>query len=272
MMDSKRPFISRLGHYAAYLLQYRGMLRSMAEKEFKGRFKYTALGYGWHLITPVFLIAVYYLIFSTIFSRDIPNYWAYISTGMFAFTFMSTCISGGCNCIVQNSGLVTKVSFPREILIFSKVLSALTTLVISYCIVAVLMLVTGVGLSWSFLFVPLIIVILVPFLTGLALLLSALTVYYRDISNAVGLVMGVMMFALPVVYVVGNMSDAFPSIIWYVNPLFYFIECIHDSFYWGVIPDLTYLLICIVCSAVMFAVGLYAFKRLERGFAERLRP
>ena len=270
MMNSRVEAVRRLGDYLDYLLSYSSLLKSMVKKDFKGRFKHTALGYGWHLINPLFQIAIYYVVFTVVFGRDIPNYWVYISTGMFMYTFASSCIKGGCDCIVKNAKTVTKLSFARETLVMSTVLTNLISLAITYVILAVLILASGVGLTWNVLYVPVIIAILTVFLIGLAFLLSAVTVYYRDVSNAASVVLSCLLFAMPVIYVASQIQSDIVELIWHINPLFYFVECIHDSFYYGVAPDVTYMAVCVVSAVVMLVVGLYVFKKLERGFAERL--
>lgn len=270
MMGSRIGAVQRLGKYLDYLLGYRSLLESMVKKDFKGKFKYTALGYAWHVINPLFQILVYYVVFTVVFGRDVPNYWVYISTGMFLFSFASSCIRGCCDCVVKNANMVTKISFAKEVLVGANVLTHLTTLVITYAILALLMLVSGVGLTWYVLYVPVIVAILVVFLIGLGLLLSALTVYYRDVSNAIGVVMSCMLFALPIIYLTSQIESTAVDVIWHINPLFYFVESIHNAFYYGMAPDLTYMLICIASALVMLVVGLYVFKKLENGFAERL--
>ncbi|WP_400233728.1 ABC transporter permease [Methanomethylophilus alvi] len=270
MMDSKNQYVHRFGHYIAYLLQYRTMMESMVSKELKGKFKYTALGYFWHLLNPLSQIVIYYFIFTVIFGKDIPNYWVYISTGMFAFTFINSCITGGCNIIVSNKNMVTKMAFARETLIFSKVLSGLVTLTISYVILAVLMLITGTGPTWCIVFIPILAICMAVFCTGIAFILSAATVYLRDIANAVGIIMGCMMFAIPIFYVASQRATPLMETIWSINPLYYYIECIHDVFYAGVVPDMMYMVVCIIVAPIVFVIGLFVFKKLERGFAERL--
>ncbi len=270
MMDSKNKHVHCFGHYLAYLWQYRNILATMVKKDFKGRFKYTVLGYAWHLLNPLSQIIIYLIIFTAIFGQNVPYYWVYTSTGMFAFIFFSSCVVSGSNVIVNNSAMVTKIAFDREILVFSKVISNLITLGISYVLLTILMLLTGAGPTLCILFVPLIIILFTIFAMGLTFLFSALTVYLRDISNAIGILMGCMMFAVPILYLASQRSTPFMNTIWSINPLYYFIECIHDAFYWGIIPDLFNFTVCIIIAPITFVLGIYVFKKLERGFAERL--
>lgn len=270
MMDSKIGPVHRLGHYIAYLLQYKGMLDGMVSKDFKGRFKYTALGYFWHVLNPLSQILIYYLIFTVIFGRDIPNYWVYISTGMFAFTFAMGIINDGARAITNNSRMVTKMAFAREILVIAKAETGLITLTISYILLAALMVVTGVGITWNILFVPVIVIALMVFCLGIGFVLSAVTVYMRDIANAVSIIMGCMMFAIPIMYLPSQRATDMMELLWNINPLYYYNECIHSAFYYGTVPDLFQLALCLVMAPIMLAIGLFVFKKLERGFAERL--
>lgn len=270
MTDSKFSLVHRAGSYIGYLKQYDTMLSSLVKKEFKGRFKYTALGYFWHLLTPLFQIVMFLLIFTVIFGKDIPNYWVYVSTGMFAFTLFSVSIAGGCDIITKNKAMVTKMAFPREILVFSSVITALINLLISYALLAVLMVLSGVGITVNILFVPLIIAISAVFCVGAAFLMSSITVYLRDISNATKIVMGCLMFATPIMYLTTQMNNSLVQTIWYMNPMFYYIESIHNAFYFGIPPEMNYMVIGAVCAVAMLIIGWYVFKRLEKGFADRL--
>ena len=270
MMDSRFTSIHNLGHYLAYIWQYRGMLRQMVGKDFKGRFKNTIFGYFWHLLNPLSQIVIYLLIFTVIFGRDVPNYWVYVSTGMFAFSFFMTSTAGSSNCIVNNSNVVTKMAMAREIIPISKVLMNLITLSISYCLLLLLMAIFGVEITVNILWVPVIVALLLVFSLGMVLLLCSVTVYVRDIANIVGILFGCLMFAIPIMYLAETRSTPMMEVFWSINPLYYYIEIIHDVFFWGNPPDMYMVCVCILSSIVMFAVGLYVFKKLERGFAERL--
>ncbi|MBE6521439.1 MAG: ABC transporter permease [Thermoplasmata archaeon] len=270
MMDSRNSYINRLGNYLAYLWQYRTVVKTSVDKEFKGRFKYTALGYGWHVLNPLSQIIIYYVIFTVIFGRDIPNYWLYISSGMFGFVFCQTCITGGSGAIVGNAKMVTKLAFARETLVITKVITNLITLSISYVLLIIIMAFSGIGPTINILYLPIIIVLMAVFSTGLAFMFSALVVYFRDLQNAIGIVMGCMMFAIPVIYLASTRSSPLMEFLWSINPLYYYVECIHNVMYWGTAPDEMFILIGSVAAMITFVVGLYVFKRLEKGFAERL--
>ncbi len=270
MMSSKNKHVNHFGNYLAYLWQYRTIVKTTVEKDFKGRFKYTVLGYGWHLLNPLSQIIIYYVIFTAIFGRSIPNYWLYISCGMFGFMFCSGNITGGAGAMVNNAKMITKMAFAKETLVISKTLSNLLTLSISYILLMIVMVISGVGLSINIIYLPIIIIIMAIFSTGVAFFLSAIVVYFRDIQNAVSILMGCLMFAVPVIYLASTRSTPMMDFLWSINPLYYYVECIHNVMYYGVPPDATFIMIGFIAAIATFIVGLYIFKKLEDGFAERL--
>ena len=270
-MSNKRLIgANRIYNYLAYLKQYYPMFVMMVKKDFKGRFKHTALGYAWHVINPLWQIFFYYLIFTVIFGRDIENYWVYLSTGMFAYSFCATNITASCNLIISNNALVTKMFFPRELIIFSRIVTNLLVLTISYSILILLMVVTGVGITVNVALLPIVILLLAIFTAGVALILSSSTVYVRDISNVVVIIMGCMMFAVPVIYLASQRSSPMMEAVWSVNPLYYYIESAHHIMYWGDIPSFSFFVACIAFAISTFMLGLMVFKKLEKKFAERL--
>ena len=155
--------------YCQELWQYRSVYSMLVRNELKGKFKNTVLGYFWHLLNPLSQIVIYYLIFTVIFGRDIPNYWVYLSSGMFAFNFFLQCVSTGSNCIVSNTRLVTKIAMPREIIVFAKVTTNFINLLISYGLLLFLMVVLNIPLSLYLLTLCIIMVFLALFCCGLTL-------------------------------------------------------------------------------------------------------
>ena len=270
MCESNSSLIHKFGAYIGNIASYKPLLFLLIAKEFKGRFKYTYLGYLWHIINPLIQITIYYLMFTVLFGRDIPNYWIYVSSGMFAFGFINSCISGSTGLLITNKNMITKIAFPKEILFFAKVINALISLSISYCILIALMVITSNPPQLTILLLPVMVILLSIFCIGIAFIVSSLTVYLRDVQNLVSIIMGYMLFAIPIFYVVASRSSNFMNIIWGINPLFYFIESIHNVLYYGIIPSTSYLVVCIVSPIVAIILGLIIFKNLERGFTERL--
>ena len=95
-------------------------------------------------------------------------------------------------------------------------------------------------------------------------------VYVRDVANAVSIVFGCMMFALPIMYLAKQRSTPMMELFWSVNPMYYYIESIHNAIYFGAPTTLIFYVISGISAVVSFIVGIIVFKKLEKGFAERL--
>lgn len=271
LSSSDNRIIARAGFWLSEIYRSRHMLLGLVERDFKGRYRNSALGYLWHAILPVTLILMYYLVFNTIFGRDIRDYWAYLSLGVFSFTFFLQCATGGMNSIVGNKGMVTKMYFPREILVFSTVLNALLTFVISYAILISAMAAVGVPLEpVQLLFVPVAVALESVFALGAAFFLGAVCVYSRDIMYAAGRMLPFVMFVTPVMYTI-DIDNPTLQVVLAINPMTYYVEMFHDSVYYGTFPDISFILAGILFGLFFLMLGFYVFKRLEKGFAERLR-
>jgi len=256
--------------YAKEIYRFRRMFFETVKKDFKGPYRNTLLGYLWHVIAPVMSIAVYVMIFSDLL-RNMPEFfWIYVSTGMFPWIFFSASLGSSANSIVRNGNMVKKMYFPREILIMSGVTTQLIGFIISYTLLIACIFFSGFPLhAPGFLLLPVIILLETGFTYGLCLLFSAANVYIRDISHGVSILTHVWMWMTPIIYVYGTMSP-FVNMINQLNPLTYFINAFHDIVYYGTIPELMNLMICIELTIISIFVGIYAFKKLENGFAERI--
>ena len=271
LSTSDNRLLARAGFWLSEIYRSRHLLFGLVERDFKGRYRNSALGYAWHALLPIILILIYYLVFSTVFGKDIRDYWAYLSLGVFSFTFFLQCATGGMNCVVGNKGMVTKMYFPREILVFSVVLNALLTFVISYAILVSAMAVMHVPMdAVSLLFIPIALVLETAFALGVAFFLGAVSVYSRDTMYALGRVLPFLMFVTPIMYTI-CIDNPTLQVVLAINPMTYYVEMFHDSIYYCTLPDLRMVVIGMLFAMLSLMVGFYVFKRLEKGFAERLR-
>lgn len=269
MKASENSVIHKIGCYFSWLWLFRYMYTGMVKKEFKGRYRNSVLGYFWHLLTPIVLIITYYVMFNVIFGRGIPNYWLYLSSGVFAFSVLMGSITGGCGMIISSAGMVTKTVFPREIIVFAKVTVNLITALISYAIIIVLCIIMG-NLTINMILFPICVILLFLMSGGIALLLSSLCVYQRDLQYIISSVSICFMFATPIFYMPNQINSGLLHTINVVNPLTYMVEAFHNVIYYGNGVSMINFLICLLISVSIFMLGLFVFKKLEKKFAERL--
>jgi ABC-type polysaccharide/polyol phosphate export permease len=119
------------------------------------------------------------------------------------------------------------------------------------------------------LFLPLILILTMIFATGYVLLLSAITVFVRDVHHFIDATARVLFFMTPIFYMASDVTGLLEKVIWY-NPFVYFIESYHDILYQGIVPDMFQLGVCCMLAVVVFIAGAIVFSRLKGKFAEVL--
>lgn len=250
------------------LWAYREVALSLAIRTVRARYKQTALGVGWVVIQP--LAAV--LVFSFIFGRvvDLPSdglpYPIFAYAGLIAWTYFAGSLDAATKSLVEGRELITKVYFPRLLAPLASVLPRLIDFAVGLVAVAVAMVIFGVAPTLAILTLPLWIAATV--LTALAggLLLSALNVRYRDIGQAITLLIQLMLYASPVVFP-ASLVDGTARWILSLNPM----TGVLDGFRWALVgapPPPVQDLLSLASGLVLLLAGLVYFQRTERGFAD----
>lgn len=250
------------------LYQYRELLKSNIKKEIRGKYKGSFLGVLWSFVNPLLMTLVYAIVFPFILRSGPEHYVTYIVIGILPWNFFTTVISQGTFTILGNAGIIKKVYFPREILPISVATSGLVNFLISIPIIFIFLIFSGIGFSWSLLFLPL--VILAQYILSLAIIFitSAINVYVRDAEYIINFLVQMLFYATPILY----SSDLFGSKAWILNlnPMTTIINSYRDILYSGVMPNLHYLFIVLFGSVILLFIGILIFRKLEKGFAEEV--
>ena len=182
------------------LYAYRQLLKSNVQKEIRGKYKGSFLGVLWSFLNPLLQIAVYAFIFGKVLNVEEPNYTVFICCGLIPWTFFCTAINRSAFTIIENGGIIKKVYFPREILPISVATSEAVNFIISSIIIIALVLISGLGISWTWLFYPLLLFILYLFLVAIAFFVSAITVYFRDLQHFIGIFLQLLFVCIRVIF------------------------------------------------------------------------
>ncbi len=265
ILKPKRPFSDSFG----LLYRFKELLWVWTMREIKGRYRQSALGFGWALVQPVFQMVVISIIFGgflRVSSGDVP-YPVFAYAAILPWTFFSGSINSAVPSILQNMQLVTKIYFPREILPLSAVLSRL----VDFAVASIVF----IGLLWWYK-IPLHVTILyVPFLLGIQIILaaaigllgSAISVFLRDISFAVPLAMQLWMYASPVIYPIDQVPERWRW-LYMLNPMASIIDSYRRVILHGQMPDFGALSIALVTAVLLFVVAYWYFKRLEMAMSD----
>jgi ABC-2 type transport system permease protein len=254
----------------------------LAITDFRLRFFGSALGYLWQLVQPLLLFGVLYLVFSLLlnFSGSERFYAVALLLGIVLFSFLSEATSGAVRSLVERENLVRKVEFPRLAVPAATVLTALLNLSLNLLPVAVFLLAAGGQVRLSWLELPVLLAILVVYAFGFAMLLSALFVRYRDVEPIWTVVLQVMFYATPIFYTVTLVREkASQSVLSLMmcNPFAAVLQQARHSFVDTSHPSVSdamghgwMVVIPLVITAAVFAIGLVVFSRAAPRVAEEL--
>jgi ABC-2 type transport system permease protein len=253
---------------------------TLAVMEFKLRFFGSVLGYLWQLMRPLMLFGVLYVVFTEFvrLGAGVRYYEAILLTGIVLFTFFSDATSRSVTAVADRENLVRKIEFPRLVVPLAVLLLAYFNLVLNLLAVLVFVLATGVEVRVEWLALPLLLLPLGMFAGGLAMLLSALYVRFRDVQPIWEVVVQVLFYASPILYVLDFLpSDNLRQAVVLFNPLATILVQSRHSLIdegapnsWDVAGGFEYLLIPGAIVLGVFVLGFWVFNREAPRIAEEL--
>lgn len=252
------------------LFEYRQMIYGLVKRELRGKYKGSVLGFLWTFINPLLQLVVYTVVFSVIMKSDIQQYYLFLFVALVPWIFFSTAVQGGATSVTNSADMIKKIYFPREVLPISCVISAFVNMLLSFLVVLAVLLITGFGIKpFLLIYMPIIMIVELIFSMGIALIVSALNVYFRDLSYILAIVVMAWQYLTPVMYPSSWVPDRLLG-IWNLNPLTPIIDAYRDVLYYKVCPDLTSLIKATVIGFVFIVIGYISFRRMQRKFAEEI--
>lgn len=263
-------------HYWRDLWTYRGLFGFLAWRDILVRYKQTTIGIAWSVIRPLLTLGVMAFIgwlFNSEVPGDVPRL-LLVGAATLPWTFFSTAFSEAAGSLIANSNLLTKVYFPRLIVPTSSVIVCLVDLLISFVILAVLMLAYGFLPDWRIALLPLFVVLAMITAMGAGILIAALNVKYRDFRYIVPFIVQFGLYASPVAFSSLDIygSDRIPEMLKFVYALNPMVGVI-DGFRWCLLGGASAIhlpgfLLSIGISVLVLVGGIAYFRRTERGFAD----
>jgi lipopolysaccharide transport system permease protein len=250
------------------LWSYRELLYYLTWRDIKVRYKQTAMGAAWAVVQPFVTMLVFTLFFSIFIGvpSDLIPYPVFVYAGLLPWTFFAGAVINCSGSLVGSSALITKVYFPRMIIPVAAVGAGLVDLAVAGAILVGLVFVYGLPPTWSLLMLLPLVMLTTVLATGVGLLISALTVRYRDVRHALPFVLQIWMFASPIIYPQSVVPEKWRWVLT-LNPMTGVIEGFRSAlvgrgFDWPALGLAT----CI--SFALLVVGALVFRRLERVFAD----
>ena len=250
------------------IYNYRELLKTNIKKEIRGKYKGSWLGVLWTFLNPLLMLAVYAFVFPYILRVNVDNYTIFMIVALIPWNFFTTAIQSGTGSVVANGNILKKVYFPREIIPISITTSQLVNFLITCIIMAVFIIFSGVGFSVHALLFPLLVLIQYILILGLTFILSALTVFVRDIDHFVSVILMLGFYATPIVYQ-GEMLPKKFQIFLKLNPMAQLVEAYRSILYYHRMPDMTMLIIWGLGSVALLVVYHLLYKILLINFCNR---
>lgn len=245
--------------------KYRPLIRELVTRDLKVKYRRSVLGYMWSILNPLLMMLLQTLVFSYMFRFDIPNFPLYLICGNTLFNFFNESTNMGMGSVLGNASLIKKVYVPKFIFPISRVVSSFVNLLFSLAAILLVMLITRSPFYWTILLVWAPLLLLLTFCCGMAVLLSALAVYFRDLQYLYGILTMAWMYATPLFYPLSALPPFMVPVI-KLNPLYHYINCMRCLVMYGTVPGPNTWIACIGSAVVMMGVGLAAFRKLQRNF------
>ncbi len=272
----------------------RELMSFLVRTEVKVKYKNSILGFLWSMLNPAMTIAVYFIVFKIIVRSTVPRFVIYLFAGVLVWNLFSSAVTSATSSLVSNSGLVKKVSFPREVLPISEVGTACVFFSFQAIVLAVVLAAFGYSPAWGYmwLLIPAFLALIV-FTAALAVLLSSINVYLRDTHHLLEIVLIAWFWGVPIVYpyssAMGALSRHGLGFLYLMDPIAPVVVTFQRAIYaivsyippgsttrvftlptggqmWFLKLDIGVL----AGSIVLFLISLVIFGRIEGNFAEEL--
>lgn len=241
------------------------LLRELVVRDIKVRYRHSALGLVWTVLNPLLMMVVITIVFSTLFKQNIPNFPIYYLSGSLIFAFNSESTTTALNSIISNASLIKKVYIPKYLFPLSNVLSGLVNLGFSLIAMFIVMLITDAPFHATLLLLPIPIFYTFLFSVGLGILLSAVTVFFRDIAHFYSVFILAWTYFTPIFYPVEILPDAVMKLM-RLNPMYHLVTYMRSLVLYGVFPSLKENLLCLCLGLLMLALGLFVFYKKQDKF------
>jgi lipopolysaccharide transport system permease protein len=262
-------------HNLANLLKFRGLIQSLVVRELKARYRGSVLGFFWSFVNPLLLLLIYTFVFTVVLPgthpAEIEPYALFMFCGILPWTWFSSSLIESSNVLISGGNLIKKVLFPAEVLPIVTVLSNMVHFFLGLPILAAFLVYYRASLHpGELLWFPVIVVVQLLLTVGLALIVSSLTVHFRDIKDLLANLLTFWFFATPIIYPMAAAPEPGRRFL-NLNPFTHLAISYQEIlFYNGPFGHWKWLLALLIASAGLFLFGYFLFDRLRDSFAEEV--
>lgn len=266
-VSNKHTFFSDFKRYSPLLI-------NLSVRDIKIKYRRSFLGIAWSILNPLLTMLVLTTVFKMMLRIEIPNYASYYIVGYSIWSFFSEATSMAMSSILSAASLIKKVYVPKYMFPLEKCIFAFINFAFSLIAVFIVMLIQGVYPTWTTLLALLPMIYCFIFACGVSLLLSAITVFFRDVAHFYSVLLTLWMYLTPIIYTteIVQSIEAKTTVINFVssiiehNPMSYYVTYMRDVMIYNTVPSLKYNLICIFYALFFLILGAAVFKKCQSKF------
>lgn len=251
------------------IFQYRDLIFQLIRRDIVARYKRSVLGIAWTMLQPLGMMVILSLVFSTLF-HSIKGYPAYILSGLIAWTFFSQTTSAMISQIVWGGALLKQIYLPRTSFSVSAVGTGLVNLAFSFVPLVFMMLIFGLPLHWSILFIPVSMLLLAAFALGVGLIISTMAIYFPDVSEMYTVLLLAWMYLTPIIYPENIIPEAYRFWLFNLNPMYHLVKVFRMPLFEGTLPDTFTLITAATISVLTLLIGWFFYSNKADEFAYHL--
>lgn len=258
-------FFKNIPSYWQVFQRYSSLLLHLIERDIKVKYRRSALGIVWSLLSPLLMMLVMTAVFSYIFRFQIPNYPIYLLSGQLIFNNFNEATSGAMCSVIGASSFIRKVYIPKYIFPLEKVLFAFVNLFFSFIALVIVMLFTRQPVTPSILWFPVPLILLMFFELGCGMILASMVVFFRDVMHFYAIFITALTYLTPIIYPI-SILPARMQIIARFNPLYWYVDFFRQGVLYNSAPTSMHLVACTVCAIFAMVAGLIFFKATQDKF------
>ena len=247
------------------LKRHQFLFEELVKRDFKKKYKGTALGMAWSVLSPLLTLLVMRVVFGQFFGRSMDNYTIYLFCGNLVFSYFNDACSQGMTTLRDNSEIFTKVNVPKYLFLLAKNAQTLINFGLTLTVFFVFCMLDGVAFTWKFIFLLYPIALLLIFNVGVGLVLSALYVFFRDMQYLWSVFTQLLMYLSAIFYTIDGFGPTM-QILFHLNPVYLFISYFRQIVLAGSIPAVWFHLLMLGWTVLTGAIGTMMYRKYNHQF------
>lgn len=243
----------------------RFLFEELVKRDFKKKYKRTALGVGWSLLSPLLTLLVMRLVFTQFFGRNTPHYTIYIFCGNVVWAYFSEATKNGMQALMENAKIFTKVNVPKYLFLLSKNVQAFINFLLTLVILFVFVAFDHLTFTWKFICLLYPVCMLVLFNIGIGFILSALYVFFRDTQYLYDVFLRLLMYMSAIFYTIDK-YDYTAQCLFLLNPVYLFIRYFRKIIIEATIPTVWFHLLMAADVVIALGLGCWMYKKYNTKF------